>query len=82
MRKILSLAAAVGLLISAASNADARAGGTSGFAPGQSFRANGPVAGYPGASGYAPGRLKKAHGSVPGHPGASGYAPGHRFIRP
>ena len=42
MRNILSLAAAVGLLISAASNADARAGGTSGFAPGQSFRANGP----------------------------------------
>jgi hypothetical protein len=82
MTKILSLAAAVGLLIAAALTADARSSGTSGFAPGQSFRAHGSVAGYPGASGYAPGRLKKTHGSVLGHPGASGYAPGHLFIRP
>jgi hypothetical protein len=83
MTKILSLAAAVGLLIAAASTADARGGGgfgASGFAPGQSFRAHGSVAGSPGASGYAPGRLMRAHGSVRGHPGASGYAPGHRFV--
>jgi hypothetical protein len=79
MSKILSVAAIVGLLAVAATTADAR-GGASGFAPGQSFRAHGSVAGYPGASGYAPGRLMRAHGSVPGHPGASGYAPGHRFI--
>jgi hypothetical protein len=31
--------------------------GSSAFSPGQQFRQNGPVAGYPGASGYAPGRL-------------------------
>jgi hypothetical protein len=88
MTKIFSLAAAVGLLIAAVSTADARGGGfgggggfgASGFAPGQSFRAHGPVAGYPGASGYAPGHLKRSYGSVAGHPGASGYAPGHRFV--
>jgi hypothetical protein len=81
MTKILSLAAAVGLLIAAASTADARGGpGASGFAPGQSFRAHGSVAGFRGASGYAPGRLMQAHGSLRGHPGASGYAPGHRFV--
>jgi hypothetical protein len=46
-------------------------------APGQRFKADGAVAGYPGASGYAPGQRMKADGSVPGYPGASGYAPGH-----
>jgi hypothetical protein len=80
MTKILSLAAAVGLLIAAASTADARGGGASGSAPGQSFRMHGSVAGFPGASGYAPGQKFRAHGSVTGHPGASGYAPG-RFVR-
>jgi hypothetical protein len=80
MTKILSIAAAVGFLVAAAATADARVGGASGFAPGQSFRAHGSVTGFPGASGYAPGRLMRAHGSVPGHPGASGYAPGHRFM--
>jgi hypothetical protein len=79
MTKILSLAALVGLLVAASSTADARMG-ASAFAPGQSFRAHGSVAGHPGASGYAPGRLMRAHGSLRGHPGASGYAPGHRFI--
>ena len=82
MTKILSLAAVVGLLVAASSTANARGGGfgASAFAPGQSFRAHGSVAGHPGASGYAPGRLMRAHGSIPGHPGASGYAPGHRFV--
>jgi hypothetical protein len=79
MTKILSVAAVAGLLVAATSTADAR-GGASGFAPGQSFRAHGSVAGFHGASGYAPGRLMRARGSVPGHPGASGYAPGHRFV--
>ncbi len=79
MTKILSLAAVIGLLVAAASTADAR-GGASGFAPGHSFQSFGSVAGHPGASGYAPGHLRKIHGSVRGHPGASGYAPGHRFI--
>jgi len=83
MTKILSLAAVVGLLAVASSTADARGGGfgASGFAPGQSFRAHGAVAGSPGASGYAPGHLRRSFGSIAGHPGASGYAPGHRFIR-
>lgn len=83
MTKILSLAAVIGLLVAASSTADARGGagsGASAFAPGQSFRAHGSVAGHPGASGYAPGHLMRAHGSLRGHPGASGYAPGHRFI--
>jgi len=79
MTKILSLAAAIGLLVAISSTADARTG-ASGFAPGQSFRAHGSVAGHPGASGYAPGRVMKAQGSLRGHPGASGYAPGHRFM--
>jgi hypothetical protein len=78
MMKILSLAALVGLVVAFSSTADARTG-ASAFAPGQSFRAHGSVAGHPGASGYAPGRLMQAHGSLLGHPGASGYAPGHRF---
>ena len=57
MTKILSFAAVVGLLVAASSTADARGMGmgASSFAPGQSFRAHGPVAGHPGASGYAPG---------------------------
>jgi hypothetical protein len=80
MKKILPLAAVVGFLVAAPSIADAR-GGASAFAPGQSFRAHGSVAGFHGASGYAPGRLMQAHGSLRGHPGASGYAPGHRFMR-
>jgi hypothetical protein len=82
MTKILSFAAVVGLLVAASSTADARGMGmgASSFAPGQSFRAHGPVAGHPGASGYAPGHLRHAQGSLRGHPGASGFAPGHRFI--
>ena len=48
MTRIVSLAAMVALLTAVASTADAR-GGASGFAPGQSFRAHGSVAGFPGA---------------------------------
>jgi hypothetical protein len=80
MTKILSFAVVVGLLVATSSTADARGMGASSFAPGQSFRAHGSVAGHPGASGYAPGRLMQAHGSLRGHPGASGYGPEHRFI--
>jgi hypothetical protein len=83
MTKILSLAAVIGWLVAASPTADARGGGlggASGFAPGQSFRGTGAVAGHPGASGFAPGHLRRIHGSVSGHPGASGFAPGHRFM--
>lgn len=75
MRKALSFIAVAGLLATISSAADARGPGASGFAPGQSFRSHGAIAGHPGASGYAPGHLKKA-GSVRR---ASAYAPGHRF---
>jgi hypothetical protein len=78
MKKILSLMAISGLLVAISSVADARSGpggGASGFAPGQSFRSGGAIAGHPGASGYAPGHLKRA-GSFRG---ASAFAPGHRF---
>ena len=79
MTKILSLMAVAGLLVAISSAADARGpgGGASGFAPGQSFRSGGALAGHPGASGYAPGHLKRA-GSFRG---ASAFAPGHRFKR-
>jgi len=79
MTRMLFPAVAVSLLVITASACYARGGGASAFAPGTSFRANGPVAGHPGASGYAPGHLFRAHGGLRGHPGASGFAPGHRF---
>jgi hypothetical protein len=86
MIKIMSFAAIAGLIVVASSTANARGGpggggdfGASAFSPGQQFRLNGPVNGYPGASGYAPGHLKRSLGPVAEHPGASGYAPGHKF---
>jgi hypothetical protein len=85
MRKILSFATIMGLVLVASSGANARGNGgsagfgASAFSPGQQFRSNGPVTGYHGASGYAPGHLYRLNGSVTGHPGASGYAPGHKF---
>jgi hypothetical protein len=80
MKRFLLFVAAASLVVATASAGYARGGGASGFAPGTSFRASGPVAGHPGASGFAPGHLFRAHGSVRGHPGASGFAPGHRFM--
>jgi hypothetical protein len=84
MIRILSVAALAGFIALSSSSAIARGGpnfdgGASAFSPGQQFRLNGPVSGYPGASGYAPGHLKRVNGAVPGYPGASGYAPGHKF---
>jgi hypothetical protein len=90
MKNLFVLAAAGAMVVAASSIADARGGsggpagggpsgmGASAFAPGQQYRLNGPVAGYPGASGYAPGRMYRSKGAVTGHPGASGYAPGHK----
>jgi hypothetical protein len=87
MRKVLSLAALVGLIAVASSAAIARGGprggagdsGATTFSPGHQFRQGGAVTGYRGASGYAPGRLYRANRSVTGYPGASAYAPGHKF---
>jgi hypothetical protein len=86
MTKTLSLAAIAGLIVVASSTADARGGpgggggfGASAFSPGQQFRMNRSVNGYPGASGYAPGHLKRSLGPADGYPGASGYAPGRKF---
>jgi hypothetical protein len=84
-KKILSLAAIMGMVLMASSAADARGNGggagfgASSFSPGQQFRQNGPVTGYHGASGYAPGHLYRLNGAVSGYPGASGYAPGRNF---
>jgi hypothetical protein len=85
MTRIVTCAAALGLLVASSSAVFAKGpggfGGASSFSPGQQFRANGPVmsgpTAGPGASGYAPGRQYIRNGSVSGHPGASGYAPGH-----
>ncbi len=81
MTRILSLAAVAGLIVAMSSTADARGPGgggghgASGFAPGQSFRQNGPIGGYSGASGYAPGRMKQSGD----YRGARAYAPGRKF---
>jgi hypothetical protein len=74
MRKILSLAAVVAMVAVASSAANAKGpgsmgGGASSFSPGQSFRQNGPVTGYPGASGYAPGQQMRANGAATGYQG-------------
>ena len=53
MTRILVFIAATSLLVVSSSAGYAR-GGASAFAPGQSFRTHGSVAGHPGASGYAP----------------------------
>lgn len=76
-RKLLSIAAAAGVLIGstvigyAQSSAQDRA-------PGQRMQGKGSVPGEPGASGYSPGDRMHDKGSKPGEPGASGYAPGHQ----
>jgi hypothetical protein len=73
--KLVSIAAAAGLLIATSMAAMTEPATTS---PGQLMHKKGSVKGYPGASGYAPGQLMHRKGSVRGEPGASGYAPGHR----
>jgi hypothetical protein len=82
VKKIVSCAAAVGLLVAAASSVFA-GGGASAASPGHEFKSSGtaPVSGRPGASGWAPGQqminnVKPASGvTAPGN-GAAVYAPG------
>ena len=74
MRKILSVAAAAGLLFGAPALCLAQ-GGAQDSAPGQKMQDKGSVRGQPGASGYAPGHQEP---STTGQPGASGYAPGQQ----
>jgi hypothetical protein len=77
MQKILSVAAAAGLLFGAPALCLAQ-GGAQDSAPGQKMQDKGSVRGQPGASGYAPGQRMQDKGSKPGQPGASGYAPGQQ----
>jgi hypothetical protein len=77
MSKVLSIAAAAGLLIAATAPGHAEST-TQRFAPGQRMQQHGSVPGQPGASGYSPGHQMHRKGSKPGYPGASGYAPGHQ----
>ena len=77
MRKILSVAAAAGLLFGAPALCLAQ-GAAQDSAPGQKMQDKGSVRGQPGASGYAPGQRMQDKGSKPGQPGASGYAPGQQ----
>ncbi len=79
MRKILTLAAITGLMLTVSSVADARGGpGFGGFGAGG-------VAGSSGVSANSPGHLFKQHGSYVNlktgvrYPGASGYAPGRQM---
>jgi hypothetical protein len=81
MKKFVSSAAMVGLLVASSSSVFAKGpgGGASAVSPGQQFRSGGtpPVSGLPGASGYSPGQQMRANGGpAPGSNGASVYAPG------
>jgi hypothetical protein len=67
--KLLSIAAAAGLLI-----------GSSALVQAQSGSRNGGMSGGPGASATSPGHEMQKHGSK-GGPGASGFAPGHQRDR-
>ena len=83
MKKLLTTAAAVTMLIGTAATGMAQSanvkgnGGASASAPGTQFRGGGAVSGTTGASGYAPGTQMRTNGAVSGTTGASGYAPGH-----
>ena len=78
MKRILSCAAVLGLLVASSSSVFARGGGVSASSPGQTFISSGkqPTGGSPGASGYSPGRHYLDNRTTNGSPGASVYAPG------
>jgi len=78
--KLLSIAAAAGLLIGTTALAQAQSrggmgGGASGASPGHEMQEKGSKGG-PGASGFSPGHEMQREGSRNGA-GASGFAPGH-----
>lgn len=77
MKRIITIAAAAGLLALAPSLGFAQSS-TSDQTPGHKMQKKGSKAGEPGASGYSPGHRMQDKGSKPGQPGASGYAPGHQ----
>ena len=74
--KLLSIAAAAGLLIGTTAVGFAQSS-TPSNTPGHKMQQKGSVPGHPGASGYSPGHQMQRYGSKRGHPGASGYATGH-----
>jgi hypothetical protein len=76
MRKIIPLAASVGLVATSTALAFAQSS-TVGQTPGHRMQEKGSIRGEPGASGYSPGHQMQRKGSKRGQPGASGYAPGH-----
>jgi hypothetical protein len=71
--RLISLAAAAGLLLAATT-----AGLAQNSNSGAGDRATQDKSTMPGQSGATPGHQMQDKGSVPGHPGASGYAPGHQ----
>jgi len=77
MSKLLSIAAAAGLLMATTAVGHA-ASATTKKTPGHLMQEHDPVPGHPGASGYSPGHQMQLRRSKPGYPGASGYAPGHQ----
>lgn len=78
MKRILSFAAVLGLLVASSSIVSARGPGGVNPPPGQAFISSGkqPTGGTPGASGYSPGRQYLDNRTTSGSPGASVYAPG------
>jgi hypothetical protein len=74
--KLLSIAAAAGLLIGTTAVGFAQSSAVKNT-PGHKMQRMGSVPGHPGASGYSPGHQMQRYGSKRGYPGASGYAPGH-----
>ena len=83
MKKFLSCAAVVGLLVASSSSVFARGGVNNGgsnasaVSPGHEMKGStpAPVPGLNGAAGWAPGQQMRANGSGSGN-GASVYAPG------
>jgi hypothetical protein len=75
--KIVSIAAAAGLLIGSTAIGYAQNPARD-SAPGQQMQEKGSKPDSPGASGYSPGHEMQDKGSKRGSPGASGYAPGHQ----
>ena len=76
-RKLLSIAAAVGLLVGVTGLGYAQSP-TQKNAPGQRMLDHGSMPGGPGASGNSPGHQMQDRGSRSGSRGASGFAPGRQ----
>jgi hypothetical protein len=76
-RKLLSITAAVGLLLGSSGLGYAQSP-TQKDAPGQRMQDRGSMPGEPGAAGNSPGHQMQDRGGKAGSPGASGFAPGRQ----